>query len=114
MTNHLELIAELRNWPRSDYGAEGTLDMQLRAADALEALTPRVVSTVEEVMALPEGTVLLDNVGDVQLKVADGGWEHSGMVGKWSSSWSSLPATVLYIPPVAALTIRREGDSHAE
>lgn len=35
-TKRAELIAEIRGWPLSDYGAEETLDMQQRAADALE------------------------------------------------------------------------------
>lgn len=47
--NIRELIAELRAWPQSDYGAEETLDMQERAAVALESRVSPV--TREDVIA---------------------------------------------------------------
>lgn len=70
------------------------------ARAAIAAIHP-TVSSVDELAALPEGTVLLDSGTEVLQLVEDG----EGL--QWSDSWANgcsveLPATVLYTPGGAA------------
>jgi len=58
---------------------------------------PHTITTVEELDALPDGTVLKSRFGEL-LELADGSW-HFGDVG--GSNDPSLPATVLYAPDMA-------------
>ena len=53
----------------------------------------RVVTTVEELDALPEGSVIMEDGGRAYLKTGLGVWEPDG------PTWTlDLPATVLYEP----------------
>lgn len=63
----------------------------------------KILTTVEEVAALSEGTVVQDAQGDVCLAYygpdeAEYRWETFGETDRYQNSWLSLPATVLYDP----------------
>jgi hypothetical protein len=72
-----------------------------RTADAILAAgyrKPRTISTVEELDALPNGSIIRDDEGD--------GWQFFGLMGwfvtggdKDGSESPTLPATVLYEAP---------------
>lgn len=68
-------------------------------ADAVRALTVEIwVHSEEEANALPDGSILRDNMNDARVKVGPRAWEQSGAAGKWSASWIAFPARVIYVP----------------
>lgn len=78
-----------------------------KAADAILAAgyrKPRIITTAEELDALPVGSVVLDNdgYGEVYQKAArrPAGikWYETGYAIHWDSLELNLPATVLYSP----------------
>lgn len=60
---------------------------------------PRKVSTVEEVNALPKGTIILDSDPDALMKIEGGQWRSLIDPDEpFKSLYLSLPATVLHEP----------------
>lgn len=83
------------NYPASDYE-----DCQwwLRRADAaLELLRPRVVETIDQLEALPEGSVIHDGESCI-CERDDNGWLITGSRNSYSHHDIVLPATVLHLP----------------
>lgn len=73
------------------------------SADAILAAgyrRPRTVTTVEELDALPAGSMILDSDPDALLRTESAGWYsvHDGDHIPYSSSAITLPATVLHEP----------------
>lgn len=72
----------------------------------LIASRPRVVETVEELDALPVGSVVLDKAGDVGKLICDYSndpagellWELAGYGATFGASDVDLPATVIHLP----------------
>jgi hypothetical protein len=63
--------------------------------------TPRVATTVEDLDALPEGAVILTEVGGVWERWPSGrivSWRETGRFDAASSMDLALPATILYTP----------------
>lgn len=58
---------------------------------------PRTVTTVEELEALPENTVIRDSE-PATLQFMDGAWQIPGSNTKWSHGNIDLPVTVLFTP----------------
>jgi hypothetical protein len=76
---------------------------ELRAdvAAGRASAAPRVVTTVEELDALPEGSVVNSSSGDVFLQgfATDfGSWEAVGDDRSWDTRNIALPALVLFTP----------------
>ena len=65
---------------------------------AEEPEAARIITTEAEANALPVGSIIRDNMGDVRLKVSDRGWEQSGVVGWRGPTWVAFPAEVLWVP----------------
>jgi len=64
-------------------------------ADALELATPRVVTEVAELYALPDSAVVMDCAGIVYEKWRITGWF---TIASEESDYPLLPATVLFTP----------------
>lgn len=58
----------------------------------------QIISTEAEANALPAGSVVLDNMGDVQKKLTMRAWEIGGAEGAWGVTWVAFPARILHIP----------------
>jgi hypothetical protein len=74
---------------------------RVKAEEALEASKPRTIETVEELDALPAGSVILDPIGLSLQKIAFTGWNSSNgakEIGADMLEREALPATVLYEP----------------
>ena len=100
MTNE-ELIAQTRKrlvdhphgWLPSD------VTTMRRLAAALEASQPRVVTTIEELNALPVSAALHDRTRDVWVKGATRWWSTNPYDAKRNNSPAKmLPMTVLWTP----------------
>lgn len=93
------LIAELRraaDKKRADLALQSAA-LFTRAADALEAATPRVVSTVAQLDALPVGSIVMDRFGSAFQNFDAGSW-WMGAGDELSSPQSAvIPATVLWV-----------------
>jgi hypothetical protein len=107
-----ELIARARD----PHVCVDALHRQL--ADALEVTLPRTVATIEELDALPEGSVVRMKPEDAErVELPDGSWEQGAVaefrpdrtgrkawffvgrsLGFYSHQADLLPATVLYAP----------------
>lgn len=59
----------------------------------------QILTLEAEANALPTGSVVLDNMGDVQKKLIENAWEISGVDGRWGVTWVAFPARILHIPP---------------
>jgi len=67
--------------------------------DSFRAVTVEMyVHTEAEANALPDQSIIRDNMGDARVKVGPHAWEQSGERGKWSESWIAFPARVIYVP----------------
>ena len=106
--DNAELIAEAREHIdaeigygyKSDWDAAQTNPLIARLADALERVTPRVVTTVAELNNLPDGAVIRwDNGADfVTAERYYRLWMPAGTDGTLDSADITLPATVLFTP----------------
>ena len=96
-----ELIRRARFYMPDEY-APGGLVRAL--ADALERVTPRVVTEVAELDALPlESVIRWDNgVEYVSAERGYGVWMVAGSDNNLDSNEATLPATVLFTPTAAA------------
>jgi hypothetical protein len=88
-TTEANLAEAIRN------GSIGTTEI-MDAILAAGYRKPRTITMVEELDALPVGSVVLD--GDVGVRRDDGYWKLSDLAGVYASSEITLPATVLYEP----------------
>ncbi|WP_285240084.1 hypothetical protein [Pseudarthrobacter sp. MEB009] len=60
---------------------------------------PRTISTVEELDALPEGSIILDGEPDALLKTSMGNWRSlMDPESSYGSKYIILPATVIHEP----------------
>ncbi len=98
-----ELAGVIADTYLNNMGA-GPLAPKLTNIDLAEAILeagyrkPRTVTTIEEIDALPEGTIILDSDPDAMLKDADG-WRSLLVPDvKLKSFTIGLPATVLHDP----------------
>ena len=106
--DNAELIAEARehidaeigHGYKSDWDAAQTNPLIARLADALERVTPRVVTEVAELDALPlESVIRWDNgVEYVSAERGYGVWMVAGSDNNLDSNEVTLPATVLFTP----------------
>lgn len=97
--------------PARSYGARyrGQAQVALAAADAVDPRKPRTITTVEELDALPEGSVVISGEyrhyrNGMQLsfqKWDDGRWHRGGRSRDTHPDYF-LPATVLHEPEVEA------------
>lgn len=99
--DNAELIAEAREWAFVNAVADRPeADVLRRLADALERVTPRVVTEVAELDALPlESVIRWDNgVEHVSAERGYGVWMVAGSDNNLDSNEVTLPATVLFTP----------------
>lgn len=67
--------------------------------DTFRAVTVELyVHSEAEANALPDGSIIRDNMNDARVKVGPRAWEQSGVSGKWSASWIAFPARIIYVP----------------
>jgi len=90
MEPYVDALADMLCAPRP------TLDPYAVVGDLL-ALIPTRITTVEELDALPEGTVIRSRYGIVAQKAEDA-WEFPNEVGRSLGEIIDLPATVLWNP----------------
>lgn len=107
MTDTTALIAEATAWrnenpddPQTELVSERVASLIGRLTDALEALSPQVVGTVEELDALPVGSVIRGSYGWVHELIEPGRWggARSGIFASSYALRSTLPARVLFRP----------------
>jgi len=70
---------------------------------------PRTITTVEELDALPEASVITDKSGGVWWKVGDGWWPHTSWPG-----WDGRPDAVLKHGPINLLYVPEGPDASAD
>lgn len=94
MNQHDELAQDIR-------AVDGS--HSLGAGELAERLTergwsrPRVVETIEELEALPVGSVVRDRLTEVH-ELFNDGWVECGYAAAFDAEALALPATVLYLP----------------
>ena len=100
--DNAELIAEAREWAFVNAVADRPeADVLRRLADALERVTPRVVTEVAELDALPADSVIRSEQGGTWYREISGPgavWREPGTSRKSWNDDISLPATVLFTP----------------
>ena len=98
--DNAELIAEARSVLADMETRQEYDDCFARVVDALERVTPRVVTEVAELDALPlESVIRWDNgVEYVSAKRGYGVWMVAGSDNNLDSNEVTLPATVLFTP----------------
>jgi hypothetical protein len=98
--DNAELIAEARSVLADMETRQEYDDCFARVVDALERVTPREVTTVAELNALPDGAVIRWDSG-VDFVTAERYyrlWMPAGTDGTLDSADITLPATVLFTP----------------
>jgi hypothetical protein len=85
-------------WGMRDFGPAHQ-DYELAEALIVAGWTkPRTVTTVEELDALPVGSMVLDSDPDALLKTHNGAWRSLCAEEPYGGRYLSLPATVLFAP----------------
>lgn len=91
-----DLLAEKRDeWPRlvNDMASEDLADEIFKAGYR----KPRIISTVEELNALPVRSVIREAHGYIMEKLSDG-WYTPAIESKYRGVNTFVPAMVLYVP----------------
>jgi len=110
VNDNKELIAEARAAaPRSNLDIALGFNLLANLADALEAAQPRTVTTVEELDALPDGSVIRtvgNEIWAVYVKDSEAGWDDRVWLRvaaeiPFQRTIDHLPALILYTPPTA-------------
>jgi hypothetical protein len=103
MTSNEELITKLRARSTPLYKKDQTAHLFKQAADALEAASrTRVLDNIRDLAVAPRKTIVRLSDGTV-VELGDGLYLQFGEDEPGPIAWlaNSLPATVLYTPPVA-------------
>ena len=93
-TVRLSLIVDLGSIV-TDQDADDAAHNVVRLAE--EHFKPRTITTVEELDALAENTVIRD-AEPATMQLMDGRWWSVGSGNPWDADMLDLPATVIYTP----------------
>lgn len=84
---------------RSPFSTSAVIGFNRGWKAALESVSPRLVTSVEELDALPAGTIILDSEPSVSERSRDDLlWLTTGNPTRWVNEAMILPATVLWSP----------------